>query len=305
MPINTVSRVLKREPITQKELALMLGVSAAQVSKWNKGEPIPAARLVQLNELYPWSEDELDLLCGDGRVADSWKELLDACTQNVRGDAAFDPSWHVKEIAETLGDFGMDFTIPAMEFAEQASLRAAKEDDLLDEDVEERDLSLILEDILTGVVQASCDAACFAQFSANFDDQEELLDSSMDVEGIARAYGAGAWLSDSERRVLGLEEPLWETLCGETRLELLDAISSYLQKRSALGVAIKRDPFPLIGTHPEELIGDIQDEDWAQRLSVASHFSLVEQHTLSRLNHIEEKLDRLLQRFERQSVLSN
>lgn len=304
MPSNLITRILARESITQKKLALQIGVSAAQISQWKKGEPIPHLRSAQFYELFPWTEDHLDALCGDGDVADSWKKQLDTSAEGLTFDPAFEPDWHLRLIAETLSDLGMDFTTPAPEVAKSISKRFAQNSSSSGEyEDEDEEFGLSLEGIISDAIRNSCYAAEYAQFSAGYEDHEDLLDVAVALESVARDYAAGRWLSEEARQALNLDEAQWSDWCGKTRLLLLDAIRDYLRERSALGLNIKRDPFPLESSEPDDLIDDIQDVAWEEKLSITGHFSLAEKQILNRLSNIEECFVNLVHLLETRTEL--
>ncbi len=59
---NLIEYLLKEKGIKQKQIAEDLGVSAAQVSKWKKGEPIPYEREEQLKLKYDIYSDYVSFL---------------------------------------------------------------------------------------------------------------------------------------------------------------------------------------------------------------------------------------------------
>ena len=74
---NLVQHILETNNLKQKDLAAMLKVSAAQVSKWKKGEDIPYSRLEELRQLAQLPDNyELIRLAGGEESVEFWKVLI-------------------------------------------------------------------------------------------------------------------------------------------------------------------------------------------------------------------------------------
>ena len=285
MSSNIVIKILEREDISQKALAEKLKVGASSVSKWKQGERIPYDVSEKLSALFPWIEDPLDVLCGDAKVAQGWRKLLNKSSAHVDLDGAFD-EWHLDSIAALLSDLGMDLTVTATEAEKTVDERA--------DGYEEYSL----EAILSSVIQNSCWAAEYTHRVADWDENDELAEYSYAVEDVARDWGAVRWLCDESRAALGVEDEAWSRWCGKTRLQLREVISDYLQKRKLLGLDIEIDPFSLESTDPSDLIYDLQDLHWEKIYGIEGHFSLAEKHMHHRLANIECVLSRIVEHLK-------
>ena len=282
---NIVIRILEREGISQKTLAEKLKVGASSVSKWKKGERIPYEVSEKLSALFPWTEDPLDVLCGNTEVAQGWRKLLIKSAKYLDADGAFE-DWHRDFIAELLSDLGIDLTLSVAETAKMVDDRTDGHEEYS------------LEAILSCMIQNSCWAAEYTHRAADWDENDELIEYSYAVEGVARDWGAVRWLCDEYRAALGVDDEVWSRWCGKTRLRLREVISDYLQKRKLLGLDIEIDPFSLESTDPSDLIYDLQDLHWEKIYGIEGHFSLAEKHMHHRLANIECVLSRIVEHLK-------
>ena len=285
MSSNIVNKILDREGISQKTLAENLKVGASSVSKWKQGERIPYEVSKKLSALFPWTEDPLDILCGSTEVAQGWRTLLIKSAECLDTDEAFE-DWDRDFIAELLVDLGMDLTLSAAETEKMVAQRTDGHEEYS------------LEVILSNMIQNSCWAARYTHYAADWNDNDELLDYSDAIEGVARDWGAVRWLCDESRGALGVDDEVWSRWCGKTRLQLREVISDYLQKRKLLGLDIEIDPFSLESTDPSDLIYDLQDLHWEKIYGIEGHFSLAEKHMHHRLANIESVLSRIVEHLK-------
>jgi len=121
MKFNLIDYVLREKELKQKDLAQMLGVSAAQISKWKSGEDIPSNRELEIMRIL--GEDDLtfasDLqwrqLTGSAEKAQAWVDYMGKMNDEL-GDVypsdAFreEPEFYTQAWLTELVDLGL--TLP-------------------------------------------------------------------------------------------------------------------------------------------------------------------------------------------------
>lgn len=276
MTENIINLVTRRSGMTQAELAIKLGVSKSQITKWKTGDDLPPQRRTQMLELIAMTDEEADWL-----PFASSPEEIDRWTRYLRDVPC--------EIFDYFSAVGMeDFMLPQiLHELSRHSIKIPMTAPVDEDPDDEGSFYYLLMDAFDGAGRL----AHFIGKHIDYDEtlSEHLLDLDTCIFGLALAH------IDKETFEDWIEDmSVFNERAHHNRTEAIGHIEALCKDLRAAGKPIPADYFGLVNMKPEDLVSDDEGDSpiFPKTSSYFSHAEITLQRQIIDLREIVFELHR-------------
>ena len=295
-----IEYILARKIMRQVDIANQLNVSRAQVSKWKRGEYLPAERERQLLELAGLFGDDFQwaVLVGNEQNGLAWLQLfehLNECLDIPYFDFAEQSQQTVKGILTTLQS--IDCPIPSQPF----------DTSNLDYDEPWDDFTEFLFELLD-IYSDLSNWINNNLFALGADYIEPIYDEAIDLSYRAVDMSVANLTADS-LDTAGIDVEKHQAFAIKVKEQTRRNIRKLCQKLRAANIPIQADYFKLINSYPGELATEDEYFDFWGRNQIEYYLPFNEREVLQNARHLSKgleelhlKLDMLLSNEQRQQL---
>ena len=294
--MNIIDYIVKNKGLKQKDIASMLNVSRAQVSKWKAGEAISLSKQEELNKMAGLFGDDSEwaIMAGTKKNANAWYKYFANVEQyGEEGYNTGDFSEYsnaqisVPSLLKTLQKLGVKIpkNVPAISDCES-------------EDETETDIDTPFDSLICEFMTNYGYLVQWWEYATEWLEDSDLVER---VENIR--YGiTGIALSHIEEETLarvGIDNDIFNKFVHEERVSLLKAIDKLCIEMMRRSYPITIDYFRLVSDHPyslddevfgKQLFASIEDFTSIGEKKIAEEIREIK----SQLNDLQQKIDKLI-----------